>query len=136
MSTFSRIDQIFFGDYNQDAPTIECSVCRTEYDAEDVAAGELKMHKVGGEDVCRTCAEMCEGGCGMWLDDETPDDFGPEVSIRRWECDGKLGTFHAICAIDYLLQSWTGDRLRCSDDYSYRQIAEIVAAAFPKAVAR
>lgn len=120
--------------YENEPDTVECSLCRTEYNLEDIGAGEVKMHKVAGEDVCHTCVDMCDGDCGMYLDDETPDEFGPHITLRRWECDGKLGTFHAICAIDYLLQSWTGDRLRCADDYNKHQIAEIVAAAFPKEV--
>lgn len=121
--------QAIFGS-DSEPETVECSKCRTEYDAEDIGAGEVRMHKVNGEDVCHACVEVCDGSCGEYLDDSVPDHFGPHINLRRWEVDGRLGKFHAICAVDYLLQSWTEDGLRCADDYNRAQIRVIVAVAF------
>lgn len=116
--------------------TVECAECHTEYDVEDINAGEVRMHKVGGENVCHPCVDMCEGDCGEYLDDDVPDHYGPIVTIRRWEVDGKLGKYHAICAVDYLLQSWTGDSKTTADYLNRFQIGVIVADAFAKEVAR
>lgn len=118
-----------------DPDTVECSECRTGYDVEDINAGEVRMHQVGGEHVCHDCCDVCEGDCGEYLDDEAPDHYGPVVTIRRWEVDGRLGKFHAICAVDYQLRSWAHDWKISADYLSRHDIGVIVADAFAKEVA-
>lgn len=129
---FNHVDSILFGSYDADAPTIQCSVCLTDYDAEDVGAGEVYMHEVAGEKVCSDCIERCEG-CGDVLSDEFAH-LGPETRIRQWAFDGRLGTFHAECAADDLLASWAGRPMLSADHLNRFQIGAIVHEAFPKAV--
>lgn len=115
MSNFELLDAMFGCDSGGNA--YECAVCRTECDRED---GDPVI--LDGEDICPECREICDGGCGEWLCDETVASCGPVVHFRDWALNGKLQKAHASCAATTMLSYLI-------DDYSYDHTTRAEVAA-------
>lgn len=125
MIHFQRLDAQF--GCGGDSNTYECAICRSECDSYDE-----ELIKLDGEDVCPGCREMCDGGCGEWLTDETLASCGPIVNFRDWALNGKLQKAHASCAAETMLSYMDSD---FSYDHSTREeIAATVASHFARVV--
>ena len=133
MSTFRDIPG-FDEDFGAD-DTVMCTVCHTDYDQEQIDLHEPAMYEVDGEKVCGYCIDLCEG-CNESLTDEWTKALGKTVRVRQWAQDGKLEPFHAECAGESLLRTFSGDYQLSLDHTDKDAIAEIVAAAFPQEVLR
>ena len=84
--------------YHDDQETLECFTCRRECDPEAET-----MTTLDGYPQCEECREICDGGCGEWITDETIAVLGPMVCFRDYVMDGRLTRSHAQCAATTLM---------------------------------
>ena len=129
-------------EYKSDNPA-HCSRCSVEIDRDDetlhdvitlVRNGRRVPLRQAFESVCNACMERCVC-CGQDLDAVHTALYGPAVSVRLWESDGRRKPHHASCAADWLLGDWCDEiGIFESAPASREKIAEIVAEAFRKAV--
>lgn len=77
---------------------VDCGTCLREFDPEEEMV--IKLNK---EYVCEECRELCAGGCGEYLSDESVAIHETVVHFRDYIYDGKLVAAHAICASIVLL---------------------------------